>query len=70
MKNKILKYALAMVWLIYTIPAIAGPVDPPGGDDPPFEDPTPIDSWMVALILAGIVLGIYYIRFRKKIQVG
>jgi len=68
MKNKILKYGLAIVWLICMIPVTAGPVDPPGGDDPPFEDPTPIDNWVIALILAGIVLGIYYIRFRKKVR--
>lgn len=69
MKNNILKFALlAFFWMIYTLPLIAQPVDPPGEDDPfEPEDPTPIDDWMVLLILASAATGIY---FRMKYGKG
>lgn len=65
MKNKILKYAMTILWLIYTLPALAMPDNPPSGEGPD-ETQAPIDHWVIALILAGIVLGIHYIGLRKK----
>jgi len=62
MKNKILKYGLVIMWFICTIPVLAGPVDPPGEDDPPYIDPTPVDSRAILLVLAGIILGVYFVR--------
>lgn len=63
MKNKILKYGLwSIIWLTCTLPALAGPVDAPGGEDPPYEDPTPIDNWAILLVFAGTILGVYSVR--------
>lgn len=58
MKNNILKYTiLTIMWLAFSIPALAGPGDPPIDDDP--VEPVPIDNWMLLLVLAGIALGAY-----------
>lgn len=63
MKNKIFKYGLGVIlWAVFTLPALAGPVDPPGEDDP--VDPVPIDNAMILLILAAVILGFYYLKFR------
>jgi len=63
MKNKILKYGIsAIIWIVFTLPALAGPVDPPGGEDPPYVDPTPLDNWAILLVFAGIILGIYFVK--------
>lgn len=52
--------------MAYTLPAMAQPVDPPGEDDPIYQDPTPIDNWIL-LLLAGSFIGIYcLIRHRKQ----
>lgn len=66
MKNKILKYGTAAIlWLIYVFPVMADPVYPPS-DENPDETQAPIDQWLIVLILTGIILGIHYIRHRKK----
>lgn len=58
---------MAFLWAIFTLPAMAGPVDPPGEDDPIYEDPTPIDNWMLLLILAGVAVGSYFLmKYRQK----
>lgn len=67
MKNNILKYGiLAVLWVAYTLPAMAqfDPVDPPADDDP--VDPAPIDNWILVLVLAGIALGAYLIIKRNR----
>lgn len=64
MKHNILKYGiLAVLWVAYTLPAMAqfDPVDPPADDDPAPVDPAPIDNWILVLVLAGIALGAYLI---------
>ncbi|MFA7687710.1 MAG: hypothetical protein WCY25_07585 [Moheibacter sp.] len=68
MKNNILKFALmTFFWVAYALPLMAGPEDPDPGDDPPWEDPTPIDNWMLALILAAAAVGVYFIlKHRRK----
>jgi len=68
MKKSILKYgASAIIWLVFTLSASAGPVDPPEGDDPPHEGYAPIDSWELILVMAAIILGIYFlVNHRKK----
>jgi len=64
MKNKILKYGTAAIlWLVYVFPVMAFPGDPESGEN---DDEVPIDQWVIALILAGIILGIHYIGLRKK----
>jgi len=56
---------LAFMWLAYTFPAMAGPVDPPGEDDP--IDPAPINKWALILIMAAITIGIYVImKYKRK----
>jgi len=72
MKNQILKFGLlAFLWMVYTLPAIAQPVDPPGEEDPfEPEDPTPIDNWMLLLILASVAVGVYFLmKHRRKAMV-
>lgn len=66
MKNYILKYGiLTFLWLTYTLPALAGPGDPPIDDDP--VEPVPVDNWMLLLALAGTILGAYLlIKHHKK----
>lgn len=69
MKNKLLKHGILMfLWLTYMLPVLAGPGggdgDGEGEGDP---DPgTPIDNWMLLLILAGIAVGIYFIMKSKR----
>lgn len=65
--NTIIKSGfLALMWLVYTIPAIAGPVDPPGEDDP--IDPVPLNMWEFVLICAAITIGIFFLvkSFRRN----
>ncbi len=66
MKNNIYKYGLlAIMWMVYTLPVLAGPIDPPTDDDP--IDPAPIDSWMMFLVFAGAALGMYFVmKYRRK----
>jgi|GEM_PF-525283 len=67
MKNNIFKYGLgAILWIVFTFPALAGPMDPPGEDDP--IDPAPIDSGIWLLIILAFFTGIYYLKFNKKIK--
>ena len=55
--------------MVYTLPAIAQPVDPPTDDDP-LEDPTPIDNWILLLILASVAVGVYFLmKHRRKAMV-
>lgn len=68
MKNNILKYGLlAFMWLAFSLPALAqfdSPGDPPTDEDP---IPTPIDSWMLLLVMAGIAIGAYLIiKYNRK----
>ncbi len=67
MKNNIYKYGLlAIIWMVYTLPVLAGPIDPPTDDDP--IDPVPVDNWMLLLLFAGITIGSYLLtRYRRKI---
>jgi len=71
MKNNITKFGLlALIWLVYIVPVTAGPVDPPGGEDPPYIDPTPIDNWLLMLVFAAIAIGSYFIlKYRRKAMV-
>ncbi len=64
MKKDVLKYGLlAFFWLAYTLPAMADPNDPDLDDDPP----APIDNWALLLILAGVILGLYFImKYRRR----
>lgn len=64
MKNNVLKYALlAMMSLMFTLPALAQN-EPPIDDDPP---PAPIDNWVLLLVMAAVALGIYFImKYNKK----
>lgn len=67
MRKTILKYGLlATLWFVYTLPAMAGPGDPPA-DDSQEQEAAPIDNWVTLLIIAAIAIGIYFIvRYRKK----
>lgn len=70
MKNQILKFGLwAFLWMVYTLPAIAQPDDPPTDEDPWEEpDPTPIDNWVLLLILAGVAVGVYFVvKYRRRV---
>jgi len=53
-------------FIILAIPLFAFPGDPDGGDDPPFEDPTPIDTHYGFLILVAMCLAFLLIRNSKK----
>lgn len=64
MKKYIFKPIAILIWLVLMAPLMAGPADPPGEDDP--IDPTPIDNWMLLLIVAGIALGAYYLIKQNK----
>ncbi len=58
MKNNIYKYGLlAIMWMVYTLPALAGPIDPPTDDDP---DPVPVDEWLPYLFSIGLLVGLFY----------
>lgn len=63
MKNQIIKYTIILIFLIsYTHPVLAEPNDPYAGDDPQ----TPIDGWLLWIILFGFLLGIYYLNAQKS----
>jgi len=64
MKNYIIKIVLALNFIISAVPLFAFPGDPDGSDDPPFEDPMPIDQGFLILLLAGIIL-IFIFKHRK-----
>jgi hypothetical protein len=64
MKNPILKIILVLNSIILAVPLLAFPGDPDGGDDPPFEDPTPIDQGFLILLLAGVIL-IFIVKHKK-----
>ncbi|MFA7687385.1 MAG: hypothetical protein WCY25_05935 [Moheibacter sp.] len=68
MKNNLLKFGLiAFFWVAYSLPLLAGPEDPDPGDDPPWEDPAPIDNGILVLILAAAAVGIYFLaKYRRK----
>lgn len=58
MKNIIFKYGLsAFFWCMLALHVAAQPIDPPMEDDP--MDPTPIDSWIFALVIIAAVLTFY-----------
>lgn len=66
MKNKIIRYGLpVLLWMVYTFPAIAQPVEPPTEEDPLEPDPTPIDNWILFLVFLSVALGICYFRNRE-----
>lgn len=66
MKNNILKYGLVTCfWIVYTLPALADPNDPDAGENDD-EIQAPIDNWEVVLVIAAIVLGIYFITKHRK----
>lgn len=63
MKNNILKLSLPVIFfLIYTLPLMAQTIDPPDTSDDPEYQETPIDNWQILLLLAGIVVGLYFMR--------
>lgn len=68
MKMNVLKSGLlGILWMVYSLPILAGPVDPPGEDDPIYEDPTPIDNWMLLLLMGAVAVGIYFlVKYRRK----
>jgi len=66
MKNYIIKIVLVSNFIILAVPLLAFPGDPDGTDDPPFEDPAPIDSNIWVLVLAAVLLGTAYILHRNK----
>ena len=66
MKNYIIKIVLALNFIISAVPLLAFPGDPDGTDDPPFEDPMPIDTNIWVLVLTAVLLGIAYILHRNK----
>jgi hypothetical protein len=57
MKNFYLKSVFFLSGIFISIPLLAFPGDPDGGDDPPFEDPTPIDNYMWVLVFIAVCLG-------------
>jgi len=71
MKKNILKYGFpAIIWFVFTLPALAGPADPPGSDDPPYQDPMPINSWELVLIMIAIIIGVYFLaNHRRKARI-
>jgi len=48
-----------------TLPALAGPEDPPTDDDP-IDPGAPIDNGIWVLIFLALFVGIYWLRVRKK----
>lgn len=67
MKNNILKFGLlAFLWMVYTLPAIAQPIEPPSEDDPFEPEPAPIDNWVVFLIFMSVAVGVYFINTHKR----
>lgn len=67
MKNQLIKYTLTFIYFMgNTILLFADSVDP---NDPDASDdpPTPIDSWIFLLLIAGLTIGIYYIKNYKEI---
>lgn len=73
MKNKISKYGLlAILWLVYTLPVLAGPPDSPdsGENEQEMQDGTPIDNWELVLLVVAITIGFYFLmKHKKKITV-
>ncbi len=70
MKNKILKNGLiAFFWIMYALPAMAQDSGNPGsggiGDEDEYEG-APIDNWVAALLIIGILVGAYF--YMKKIR--
>lgn len=62
MKKNIFKSGLsALIWLMYVIPAMAIPDEPPMEEDPP----APIDEWATLLLLAGIGICIFVLVLNK-----
>jgi len=66
MNKHILKIVLVLNFIILAIPLFAFPGDPDGGDDPPFEDPTPIDTYYGFLILVAVCLAFALIQNSRK----
>jgi len=70
MKDKLTKSGLLAILWLFTIPVLAGPVDPPGGDDPLPPDPTPVSQWEFILIFAAIAVAAYFImKYQRKATV-
>ena len=72
MKNKISKYGLlAILWLVYTFPAMAFPGSPDSGEnEQEMQDGTPIDNWELVLLVVAITIGFYFLmKHKKKITV-
>lgn len=64
MKNNLLKFVLlTLTWIASTLPALAFPDDPDDTEDPL---PTPIDDWVILLVLIAVTLGIYFMMKHKK----
>jgi len=67
MKKEFFKLGLLLLGLAYTLPAMAGPIDPPTGEDPfPEPDPATIDHWIFLLILVGTLSGVYYLYREQR----
>ena len=66
MKSNFLKFGLiAFFALFYSLPALAqgSGGDEHDGEDP---DPTPIDNWVLFLVLAGVAVGAYFIMKNRR----
>lgn len=64
MKNQLFKYLLpALLWTIYTIPAIADPNDPETEDDP-----LPADNWLIVLFIIAIMIAMHYLYKNKTLK--
>lgn len=63
--NKIFSFksGLLLSFLFYSSILLSQPVDPPADDDPL---PTPIDSGLVFLLIAGLLFaGFYFFKLKK-----
>lgn len=66
MKNNFLKFSLLACLTIFNVlPVLAGPGGGGTDDGSEYED-LPIDNWVLMLILAGVVIGIYFIAQSKR----
>ncbi|MFA7687868.1 MAG: hypothetical protein WCY25_08385 [Moheibacter sp.] len=67
MRNKIFKTILVVyLWGFYALSLKAQPTDPPGEDDPIYEDPTPIDQWMLVLLMMGVLIATYHFYYKRR----
>lgn len=66
MKHYLLKSIASVLFLcMYVFPVLAqeeDPNDPDAGDDPS----APIDNWMLILVMAAIVVAVYFIQKQRQ----